>query len=130
MSPSSNNESLLALMNEWPDSWAGLEADKAFGAALVAEMRPFVVHMQSLGLAPRTVRNHLDNLWVIGGEIVRRLHDEPELRRKEPREVLLDAIDLGEAPLVHGASESEQRGLDATARRLLRFLTKGGSEAR
>ena len=122
MSPSPK-KTLLALMDEWPDSWAGSANDKPFGAGLVAEMRPFVVHLDTLGLTRRTVRHHLDNLWAIGGEIIRRLYDEPALRKKTPRTVLLDAIDLGEAPLVYGACEEKQRGFDATARKLLRFLT-------
>jgi hypothetical protein len=110
-------------MDEWPESWAGSALDKPFGAGLVAEMRPFVLHLETLKLAPRTFRRHLNSLWVIGGEIIRRLYDEPKLRQKTPRAVLLDAIDCGEAPLVYTASEEEQRGFDGTARRLLRFLT-------
>jgi hypothetical protein len=128
MSPSPKKP-LLALMDEWPDNWAGSAIDKPFGAGLVEEMRPFVVHLDSLRLTRRTVRNHLDNLWVIGGEIIRRLYDEPKLRKKKPRAVLLDAIDLGEAPLVCRASEEEQRGFDATAHKLLRFLTAEKSPA-
>ncbi len=122
-SPPTPNRSLLTQMDAWPDSWALQEDDIAFGKGLVAEFRPFVVHLQSLGLAPRTVRKHLDNLWVIGGEIVRRLDHAPEPRGDTPLEVLLEAIDIGEAPLVHDATEAEQRGFDATARRLYRFLT-------
>lgn len=117
--------SLLSLMARWPQSWAGFEADLPFGTGLVAEMRPFVLHLEALALTPKTVRRHLNNLWAIGGEIIRRLHDQPELRDHSPRAVLLEAVELGEAPLLHHAGEDEQRALDATARRLLRFLGAG-----
>jgi len=110
-------------MDQWPDSWAGVAADKPVGAGLVAEFRPFVAHLQTLGLAPKTVRRHLDSLWVIGGEIIRRLNYEPVLRKTTPRQLLLDSIFDGEAPFAYNATENEQRSLDATARRLLKFLT-------
>ena len=130
MSPSSKQprriaspQPLLVLMERWPDGWAGVADDEPFGAGLVAEFQPFVTHLQTLGLAPRTVRRHLDNLWVIGGEIIRRLNYEPEVRKAKPRQLLLDTVADGEAPLVTGASEDEQMSFDATARRLRRFLT-------
>jgi hypothetical protein len=115
--------SFLTTMVQWPDSWAGVPDDRPFGVGLVAEFRPFVTHLLALGLAPKTVRRHVDSLWVIGGEVIRRLNDEPELRRTNPRELLLDTVAGGEAPLAPHASEDEQRTFDATARRLLRFLT-------
>ncbi len=114
---------LLALMDQWPESWAGVAEDKPFGAGLVTELQPFVTHLQTLGLAPKTVLHHLDNLWVIGGEIIRRLNDEPMLRNTTPRQLLLDTVADGEAPFVADATEDDQRSFDATARRLLRFLT-------
>jgi len=76
-----------------------------------------------MDLSRMTLRRHLDNLWVIGGEIIRQVNDEPRLRRKKPHQLLLDTVASGEAPFVADASEADQRSVDATARRLLRFLT-------
>jgi len=109
-------------MDRWPDSWAGVSEDRQVGAALVARMRPFVVHLQELDLSQKTIRRHLHNLWVLGGEIIRQVNYEPELRKSEPRQLLLDSVADGQAPLVPHATEDEQRSFDATARRLLRFL--------
>ena len=114
---------LLALMDPWPQSWAGVPADLLVGAGLVAELRPFMMQLQGLDLSRKTLRRHLDNLWVIGGEIIRQVNGEPRLRRKKPRQLLLDTVATGEAPFVADASEADQRSVDATARRLLRFLT-------
>jgi len=112
----------LALMGRWPDSWAGSELDIPVGESLVAEMKPFIVHLCSLGLARSTIRDHLDHCWVIGGEIIRSVVMESRFRRRPPRILILDAIAFGAAPLVEGASDEEQRGFDATARKLLKFL--------
>ena len=122
-----NAKSLLALLDQWPDSWAGVPEDMPIGTGLVVELRPFIMHLQKLSLSPKTIRSHVNNLWVIGGEIIRQLNDEPKRRQLKPRKLLLDAIDLGEAPLAPDATEEQQNSLDATARRLLRFLTKTNS---
>lgn len=110
-------------MEHWPNSWAGSEDDIPIGAALVEEMKPFIVHLCSLGLARSTVRRHLDNCWAIGGEIIRDVVMESVSGSLPPRRLLLDAIAHGDAPLAYGASEEEQRGFDATARKLWKFLT-------
>lgn len=129
MSPSSrkpettqNPNALLALMEPWPKSWAGTTADIPIGVGLVAEMKPFIIQLHTLGLTPKTIRRHLDNLWMIGGEIIREINYEPALAKKQPRKLLFEAVSGGEAPYVHNATESEQRSLDTTARRLFTFL--------
>ena len=109
-------------MERWPASWAGFEIDEAPGRRLLDELRPFIASLIAEGLSAKTVRRHLDNLWAIGGEIIRRFNDDPELRRRSARQLLLDATDLGEAPLLPHATQTEQRSADATARQLLKFL--------
>ena len=120
-------DALLALMQEWPRSWAGCTQDVPVGRALVQILRPFVIHLYGQNLSPRTVRRHLDNAWLIGGEIIRRINDEPRLRRTAPLELLVGAVAAGEAPLVDQLNEVEQAALDATARKLLRFLSSSAS---
>ncbi len=113
----------LALMDPWPSSWAGTDEDAPIGGDLVAVLRPFMRHLQQKKLSPRTLRRHLDNLWLIGGETIRQLHDDSALRTKRASQLLLHAIAGGEAPLVHDLTGAEQTALDTTARKLLRFLS-------
>jgi hypothetical protein len=120
--PPSKLAALLALMDEWPKSWAGIAKDEAVGAELAALMRPFFLHLQRHNLSAKTLRRHLDNLWLIGGEIIRDLHDDAPLRRKPARALLLRAVDDGDA-FIGGLSEQQQSGLNATARKLFRFLS-------
>jgi hypothetical protein len=73
-------------------------------------------------LSPKTIQKHVNNLWVLGGEIIRDLHQTPS-RRKVPVERLLsDAIEDSGPLLYHGDSEEQQRSLDSTCRKLRRFL--------
>ena len=111
-----------ALMKPWPQSWAGIAADIPIGEQLVQLFMPFVVHLQKQQLTPKTIRRHVDHLWCIGGEIIRDLHLDFTLRHRSAVWLLYKAIIDGHAPLVRDASESEQQALDATARKLAKFL--------
>lgn len=113
---------MLALLEKWPASWAGVDDDKLPGRRLVAELSPFIAALIDRGLTSKTVRRHVDNLWAIGGEIVRSFNNESELRSEPARKLWLDIVAHGEAPLFFGAPESEQRSYDATALKLLKFL--------
>ncbi len=110
-------------MDEWPKSWAGVEDDVRLGLGLVASMRPFLTYLFEHDLSGKTLRRHFSSLWVIGGEIIRAVNDDDSLRKQPPHQLLLDAIEHGQAPLVYGVSKEDQRSFDATARKLLRFLT-------
>src|ERR1017187_8110814 len=61
-------------LDRWAHSWMGLEKDLPPGEALVICFRPFIEHLASSSLSPRTIRRHVDNLWLLGGEIIRDLH--------------------------------------------------------
>ena len=112
-------------LDEWPRSWMGLEKDVPPGEKLVACFRPFLEHLASTSLSHKTIRKHVDNLWVLGGEIIRDLHEDPSLRRKDVGKILRDAIDDEYGPLIHGgSSEQLQNSFDSTCRKLHRFLSQ------
>ena len=78
----------------------------------------------SSSLSPKTIRRHVDNLWMLGGEIIRDLHYDPSLRKKTAEGLLRNAIHEDGGPLVYNGSEEEQRAFDATCRKLHRFLAQ------
>lgn len=117
-------------MDDWPASWAGTAADEPVGRALVARLRPFMRHLQEKKLSAKTMRRHLDSLWVIGGEVIRQIGYEPTARVKSANDLLLEAIAGGEAPLVHDLVDGYQASLDATARKLLHFLSAQDQQRR
>lgn len=114
---------LLALMDDWPRSWAGFPDDERIGAGLLIPMRSFLTQLAAHGLARATLRRHFHALWVIGGEVIRAVNDDDDLRAFPPEKLLLAAIAHGQAPYVSGATEADQHAFDATARKLFRFLT-------
>ena len=104
--------------------WA-LEKDVPPGEKLVACFRPFLEHLASTSLSRKTIRKHVDNLWVLGGEIIRDLHEDPSLRRKNVEKILRELIDDEYGPLIHGgSSEQQQNSFDSTCRKLHRFLSQ------
>lgn len=110
-------------MAEWPSSWAGFPKDEAVGRDLTALMRPFFLQLVQHNFSAKTLRRHLDNLWLIGGEIIRDINDHPKLRKKPARTLLLNALAHGEAVFIADLPEEQQRSLDATARKLFVFLS-------
>src|SRR6266851_8291950 len=76
---------------------------------------------------PKTIQKHVDNLWVLGGEIIRDLNETPSLRKARMDRLLSEAVSEDGGPLIHhGDSEEQQRSFDATCRKLRRFLAQPG----
>src|ERR1022692_3341246 len=63
-------------LDNWPHSWMGLEKDLPPGEELVVCFRLFIEHLAASSLSPKTIRRHVDNLWLLGGEIIRDLNYE------------------------------------------------------
>lgn len=102
----------------------GLERDLPPGEQLLACFRPFLVHLASSSLSPKTIRRHVDNLWLLGGELIRDLNEDPALRKVAVPQLLRDVIHHDGGPLIHNGSEEEQRSFDSTCRKLHRFLSQ------
>jgi len=102
----------------------GWEKDVPPGEKLVACFRPFLEYLvASADLSPKTIQKHVDNLWALGGEIIRDLNETPSLRKTNIEQILFDVIDDEGGPLIYGvSSEQQQRSFDSTCRTLHRFL--------
>ena len=69
-------------LHEWPQRWMGFPEDIPPGEQLVACFRPFLQHLSERHLSHKTIRKHVNNLWVLGGDIIRDLNDT---RRRDTR---------------------------------------------
>jgi len=94
------------------------------GEQIVALFTPFLLDLLAQGLSRKTRNLHRDNLWLLGGEIIRDINDTPKLRNRPVRELIQQAIANDEGPLIHGGfCDQEQRSFDSTCKKLNRFLT-------
>ena len=109
-------------LNEWPRTWMGFPKDVPPGEKIVACLRPFLTHLIQTQLSRKTLRKHVNNLWVLGGEIIRKLNDTPSLRKVSIDDLVFDVVEDG-GPLPYGCdSEEEGRSFESTCRKLRRFL--------
>jgi len=102
----------------------GLEKDVPPGEELLACFGPFLAHLASSRLSRKTIRKHVDNLWMLGGEIIRDLHEDSSLRKVATDRLLRHVIQADGGPLLYHGSEEEQRSFDSTCRKLHRLLTQ------
>ena len=109
-------------LDNWPRSWMGVDKDLPPGQALLACFRPFIAHLVSSSLSRKTIQKHVDNLWLLGGEIIRDVNDDPRLRKVAADRLLRDVLHGDGGPLVHHDSEEAQQSFDSTCRKLHRFL--------
>ena len=116
-------DKFLADIRDWPDRWKGESRDVPLGGKIVRAVRPFLEALVSSELADSTVRRHVDNIWLLGGEIVRLASLDSAIRRLKGRELVLRFVDEEGGPLLHGgATEQEQRSFDGTCRKLVESL--------
>ena len=84
---------------------------------------PFLQYLLDQGLSRKTRNLHRDNLWLLGGEIIRDINETPKLRKRPVGELIREVIANDEGPLIHGGfSDQEQRSFDSTCKKLNRFL--------
>jgi hypothetical protein len=110
-------------LNGWPRSWMGLEKDLPSGEQLLELFRPFLESLAVSDLSPTTIQKHVDNLWALGGEFIRDLHNDPSLREKPVDRVLSQMVEYG-GPLLYHGGEEQQRSFDSTCRKFRRFLNE------
>jgi hypothetical protein len=107
---------------DWPRSWMGFEKDIPPGEKMVACFRPFIEYLIGLDLSRKTVRKHVDNLWVLGGEIIRDLNETPSLRKRPVEDLVFDGVAGGGLLPYHHDSEEQLRSFESTCRKFRRFL--------
>ena len=111
-------------LDEWPRSWSYETRDIPPGLRMVECFKPFLRDLLAQNLSRTTLRRHRDNIWVLGGEIIRALQWDETLRRRPIEAVIREHInDEGGPVLSHHETEAQQRAFDATCRKLHRFLS-------
>jgi hypothetical protein len=118
-------------LDDWPRSWHVEPADIAVGEQIVQVLMPFLLHLLDQGLAKATISRHRDNLWTLGGELIRCRYDDNALAKKQVKYALCELIEGDGGPLIWPRiSESQQDSLDATCRKLRRYWRVSPTQAR
>src|ERR1700675_1997024 len=96
-------------LEQWPRSWMYEERDLSHGQQMVECFKPFLRHLLSSGPSRKTLRLQRDNLWILGGEIISKLHEDPRLRKRPTDQIVLAVLDDEGGPLISRGSEDHQR---------------------
>jgi hypothetical protein len=115
-------------LEEWPMRWQSGDSDIAPGRAIVEIFKPFLLDLLQRKIAKRSFNQHRDHLWMLGGEIIRRRLDDPDLKRLPIKKLVDELIEDEGGPLIWPRiTEAEQNAFDATCRKLYRFLNPSTS---
>ena len=73
-------------------------------------------------MSRKTIRKHGNNLWILGGEMIRDLHETPSLRKVPIAALVFQVIQDGGPILYHNDSEEQERSFASTCSKFRRFL--------
>ena len=112
----------------WPHTWRCEESDEPIGHELVEHLKPFLLELLRQPLSDKVRARHRDHLWMLGGEFIRRRHEDADLAAQPVKELLLNLIEEEGGPLIWPRiTETEQKSFDTTCRKLYRFLQQDES---
>jgi len=116
-------EDICSNFPEWPDSWEGLPEDVPYGHAILKIMRPFIEHLIAKGLTKKTISRHMDNLWLLGGEIIRDVSLNGEYDIPPAKKTITSVDSCSGLYCRHLSSKNAQTSYDTTCKKLHQFLT-------
>jgi hypothetical protein len=100
--------------DEWPERWMGLEEDLEYGKKLLPYMEEFLNELIKKDLSRRTLKNHIDNTWLLGGSIIRDVSLYEEYKTV-PLKKLVASVETG-GMLPDGYDDMTERDLRAFER--------------
>jgi len=108
---------------QWPERWMGVPPDIEYGERLLTIFEPFVENLITKMLAKKTLERHIDNLGLLGGELIRLINQDEDSRDMEPLELIMENIRLDGGPYCrHLQTENEIKSFDSTCGKLYKYL--------
>jgi len=96
---------------QWPESWEDLPESLPYGREILELMRPFIVQLIDKGLTRKTIKKHMDNLWLFGGEVIRNVSMDEEYHMPAIQKIR-ESID----------ADAEETAYNASCKKSHRFL--------
>jgi hypothetical protein len=113
-------------IEKWPDSWKYDQPDVAVGKMILnSAFIPFIDFLISKKLTKKTIKKHIDNIWLLGGEIAERVNNDESLRDKDGLTLVNLFVDDSGGPYSkHLDSEIEMNSFDSTCRKLFKYFNQ------
>ncbi len=110
---------------DWARHWCYERRDLTRGRQSVACIILSPQHLLECVLVRRTLRRQCDNLRMLGAEVVRRIQENPQIRKQSMQDGLRSLIDDDLRPLVNPpASEADRIAFEDGCRKLCRFISQ------
>ena len=118
-------------LENWATSWRYDDSDLAAGRRIVEFFKPFLLHLLTRRLSAKTLHRHRDHLWMLGGEVIRRRHEDDHRRRLPVEQLTFALLEEDAGPLIYPRiTEREQRSFDSTCGKFHRFLISSEIDAK
>ena len=116
-------------IDRWPQRWAVFtDLDIPVGERLAAQFERFLLFLVDANRSKKTIQRHAHYLWVLGGEILRRVRVDEKDRKRTARTLILKYVNATGGPLWNDPRyEREHKDYDAVCRQLYQFLTDDNS---
>jgi hypothetical protein len=107
----------------WPVSWMGIKEDLAYGRKLLPWFAGFLQALYAEGMSRKTFTQYRDNLWLLGGTIIRKVSMYEEYQA-DPLEKLAESVaDDGILPDDYNhMTKAELRAFERMCRRFEKYL--------
>jgi len=111
--------------DEWPERWMGVKEDLVYGKKLLPYLEEFLGDLIKQDLSRKTLKNHIDNTWLLGGSIIKEvsLYEEYKIA---PRKKLLKSVETGGMlpDDYEGMTERDLKDFERTCELFETFLKK------
>jgi hypothetical protein len=77
---------------KWPKRWMGFREGIPFGERIIDIFKPFIDDLIDSKYTEKTIKRHIDNLSLLGGEIIRYINMDPDLRNSNALDLLMENI--------------------------------------
>jgi hypothetical protein len=109
-------------IDEWPDSWAGLEYDIPVGKRILNEFKAFL-NQQKTRLTKKTLKDYGNYLWALGGEIIRDTSWNEKKVQDLDDDFILNYVDECGGPYWrHATNEKDHDRYHSICRRFYKYL--------
>ena len=111
-------------IKDWPKSWACEKNDYLYGKKIIKLFIPFINLLKDDKLTRKTINTHIDNLWLLGGFLIKHINNYSEDRKIEPHFLITHFVDSWDGPNIIDLSEYEQESFNRTCRKFYKYLVK------
>ena len=111
--------------DEWPERWMGLKVDLEYGKKLLPYMEEFLNNLIKRDLSRKTLKDHIDNTWLLGGSIIRQVSTYEEYKTAPLKKLTASVETGGMLPDGYdGMTERDLKAFERTCELFEEFLKK------